>query len=61
MRKTFKIGHQAFSRGVDEVMLLKPVRRVVHAVISGEKVTTRGSQSRKLTRVTEMHDGKAAS
>lgn len=40
MSNTFKIDARAFGRGVDEVLLLKPVRRVVGAIVYGKEKTT---------------------
>lgn len=40
MSNTVKIDARAFGRGVDEVLLLKPVRRAVGAIVYGKEKTT---------------------
>ena len=40
MSNTVKIDARAFGRGVDEVLLLKPVRRAVGAIVHGKQKTT---------------------
>ena len=46
MSNAIKIDPRAFSRGVDEVLLLKPVRRVVVSMMHGRSAQTdRGSST----------------
>lgn len=51
MSNAVRIDARAFARGVDEVLLLKPVRRAVHSIVLGrgkptvsEKDTCYGSK-----------------
>ena len=46
MGNAVKIDPLAFGRGVDEVLLLKPVRRAVHAVVASASSSAKVSPSK---------------